>query len=296
LQTANRIGSEEWSLAALRALDLTEAQKRDARYYADDAVLAFNQSCRGIPKGDTGRLLAVLPDGVAVETADRVRIVPFAETGKFTVCRKEDIALCRGDRLQLKANARAVKGERLSNGELVTVKRVEKSGRIRLEDGRILPPDYRRFVHGYAVTSYASQGKTVDHVLFSDAGVKAATNDGQWYVTISRGRRSVRIFTADKEALRENVTRSGQRPLAMELARSTAKAVAKKRNILRLGSAVLRHLREIIARSTDRRLAREYRKRRENGIRQENLRRNKVHRHDLQPPPPGHRRGRGQGI
>ena len=38
------------------------------------------------------------------------------------------------------------------------------------------------------------------------------------YVTISRGRRGIRIFTPDKEQLRENVTRSGHRPLAMELA------------------------------------------------------------------------------
>jgi hypothetical protein len=48
--------------------------------------------------------------------------------------------------------------------------------------------------------------------------MKAATNAQQWYVTISRGRRGIRIFTSDKEQLRENVTRSGHRPLALELA------------------------------------------------------------------------------
>ena len=48
-----------------------------------------------------------------------------------------------------------------------------------------------------AVTSYGAQGKTVDYVLFSDSTVKAATNAQQWYVTISRGRRGVRIFTPD---------------------------------------------------------------------------------------------------
>jgi len=39
-----------------------------------------------------------------------------------------------------------------------------------------------------------------------------------WYVTISRGRRGIRIFTPDKEQLRENVARSGHRLLAMEFA------------------------------------------------------------------------------
>jgi hypothetical protein len=58
----------------------------------------------------------------------------------------------------------------------------------------------------------------VDYVLFSDSTIKAATNAQQWYVTISRGRRGICIFTPDKEQLRENLTRSGHRPLAMELA------------------------------------------------------------------------------
>ncbi len=57
----------------------------------------------------------------------------------------------------------------------------------------------------------------MDYVLFSDSTIKAATNAQQWYVTISHGRRGIRIFTPDKEQLRENVTRSGHRPLAMEL-------------------------------------------------------------------------------
>ena len=81
---------------------------------------------------------------------------------------------------------------------------------------------FREFLPGYAVTSYGSQGKTVDYVLFSDSTMKAATNAQQWYVTISRGRRGIRIFTPDKEQLRENVARSGHRPLAIDLAAGLA--------------------------------------------------------------------------
>jgi ATP-dependent exoDNAse (exonuclease V) alpha subunit len=84
-------------------------------------------------------------------------------------------------------------------------------GRIALNDGRVLPKNYRQFVRGYAVTSYAAQGKTVDYVLFSDSAVKAATNEQQWYVTISRGRKGVKIFTADKIQLRQNIAHSGHR-------------------------------------------------------------------------------------
>jgi hypothetical protein len=51
----------------------------------------------------------------------------------------------------------------------------------------------------------------VDYVLFSDSAVKAATSRQQWYVTISRGKKGINIFTMDKEQLRENITRSGER-------------------------------------------------------------------------------------
>ena len=101
-----------------------------------------------------------------------------------------------------------------------TVKEFHADGRIALDDGRVLPKHYRQFVRGYAVTSYAAQGKNVDYVLFSDSAVKAATNQNQWYVTISRGRKGVKIFTADKIQLRENVARSGERTLALDMAQN----------------------------------------------------------------------------
>ena len=114
--------------------------------------------------------------------------------------------------------AAATDGRRIANGELVTVEKVLTDGRIRLRDGRILARDYRQFVRGFAITSYASQGKTVDYVLFSDSTIKPATNRQQWYVTISRGRKGIKIFTSDKAQLRENILRSGDRELALDMA------------------------------------------------------------------------------
>jgi hypothetical protein len=69
----------------------------------------------------------------------------------------------------------------------------------------------------------AAQGKTVDYVLFSDSAVKAATNEQQWYVTISRGRKGVKIFTADKIQLRQNIAHSGHRTLALDMTSSVHK-------------------------------------------------------------------------
>jgi hypothetical protein len=152
-----------------------------------------------------------------VEGEGRIVPVPVGKLDRLSICQPRFVAISGGERLQLKANARTVAGKKVANGELVTVREVSSDGRILLADGRELPADYRQFTHGYAVTSYASQGKTVDHVLFSDSASRPATNDQQWYVTISRGRRGIAIFTSDKGQLRENITRSGRRPFAIDL-------------------------------------------------------------------------------
>jgi len=151
-----------------------------------------------------------------VEADTRIVPIPFKQLDKLTVCQRKELALASGDRLQLKANGRSVENRKLVNGELVTVKAVEPDGRIALADGRVLDKNFRQLVRGYAITSYASQGKSVDHVLFSDSAAKAATNRQQWYVTISRGKKGIHIFTTDKEQLRENITRSGERPSVVD--------------------------------------------------------------------------------
>jgi hypothetical protein len=77
----------------------------------------------------------------------------------------ELLELARGERLQMKFNGKAGEGTAIRNGELVTVRRVMRDGRIRVKDDagvtKTLSPSQRMFVRGYAVTSYASQGKTL---------------------------------------------------------------------------------------------------------------------------------------
>ena len=108
-----------------------------------------------------------------------------------------------------------------------------QDGSIRLDDGRTLPPSYRQFQRGYAVTSYGSQGKTVDHLLFADAAVRVATNAQQWYVTISRARKSVQVFTTDKEELRQAISRSGERELALDLADTPRRSLRLRERVRR---------------------------------------------------------------
>lgn len=217
LQMTGLIGKNNSTVRAYERLDLTEAQKCDKRFYPANGVIVFNRATGDFAKGEVGRLLAATPTHLLIKSERREQKVSFKLLNRITVCQPVEMMLAEGDRLQLKANASLSNGKELVNGELVTVKAANADGQIELSDGRILPATYREFTRGYAVTSYGSQGKTVQHVLFSDSAVKAATNNQQWLVTISRGTRAVRIFTQNKEQLRENVSRLGDRKLAIEL-------------------------------------------------------------------------------
>jgi ATP-dependent exoDNAse (exonuclease V) alpha subunit len=218
LKDKGMLGAADTTVQVLDKLDLTNAQKRDARFYPPDVIVVFNQKVSAAQPGAQGKLAGIVKVGVLIEVGGKFVTVPNKLLDRITLCQTQEINLASGDRLHLKANRKLRAGGRVTNGELVTVKGVQSDGGIELTDGRILDKSFREFLPGYAVTSYGSQGKTVDYVLFSDSTIKAATNEQQWYVTISRGRRGVRIFTPDKEQLRENVSRSGHRPLALELA------------------------------------------------------------------------------
>ncbi|MHC1767526.1 MAG: MobF family relaxase [Verrucomicrobiia bacterium] len=218
LKAKGMLGTLDSTVQVLERVDLTNAQKRDERFFPQDAVIVFNQKVREAEPGAKGKLSGILKSGLLVEVGGRFITVSNKMLDRISVCQVREVAIASGDRLHLKANRKLASGSRVTNGELVSVKTVHADGGIELSDGRVLDAGFREFLPGYAVTSYGSQGKTVDYVLFSDSTIKAATNAQQWYVTISRGRRGIRIFTPDKQQLRENVTRSGHRPLALDLA------------------------------------------------------------------------------
>src|SRR5207249_2800545 len=135
-------------------VDLTDAQKRDSRFYAPDSVLVFNRDMAGFKAGKSGKLLHLTDRHLLIEAEGRIRPVPLKQLDRISVCRANPLVVSPGERLQLKANARAEDGRRLANGELVTVKEISNDGTITFADGRTLPNNYRRFTYGYAVTSY----------------------------------------------------------------------------------------------------------------------------------------------
>jgi conjugative relaxase-like TrwC/TraI family protein len=225
LRVMGRLGVGE-TISAYQAIDATDAQKRDAGFYQPGQFAYFLRRYGRYAKGDLCEIAGANDRGVVLVKDGCRTTVSFRYADRITVAAASELEIARGDRLQLKFNGKSMEGMALANGELVTVRSVRKDGALVVEDDagarKTLAPSQRLFNRGYAVTSYASQGKTVDTVLFADAANRAATSRNQWYVAISRGRKRVVVFTSDKDGLQANIARTGDRELALELKPSTA--------------------------------------------------------------------------
>ena len=142
------------------------------------------------------------------------------QTKAYSVFEREEIEIAAGDKLLLQANYKD-KSFRATNGELVTVAGID-GGKIRLEDGREMPSNYRQFAYGYAVTAHRSQGKTVAfEVILADRMDREL-----FYVSATRAREGLTVITSDCIALQESIGVSGDRQSATELARRAESAAA----------------------------------------------------------------------
>jgi conjugative relaxase-like TrwC/TraI family protein len=198
-------------------LQWTEAQKKDISNYQPDQVLVFHRASHGIEKHEA--LTVTNVSGSSIQTLNErgeEKSVSLTQARSFSVHERMEIEVAAGDKLLMIGN-RKEPGFRATNGELTTVRSVEK-GIINLEDGRSVPANYREFTHGYAVTAHRSQGKTVDHVIVSADAMKQEL----FYVAASRGRQGISIVTSDVERLGESLGVSMARPSAMELANDIA--------------------------------------------------------------------------
>jgi ATP-dependent exoDNAse (exonuclease V) alpha subunit len=196
------------------ALDWTEAQKRQTKNYQAGQVLAFHKAVKGVAKNEALEVMSADKGAITVQKANGETLkISGRQAKSFAVFEKQDIEVSAGDKLLLKANWRA-KNFRATNGELVTVARVEP-GLIKLDDGRQLPIEYRQFTHGYAVTAHRSQGKTVD---FEIIAAERMARD-LFYVSATRAREGLTVVTSDSLGLQESIGVSGDRQSASELAR-----------------------------------------------------------------------------
>ena len=150
----------------------TTAQKSDPRNLHPGQVLLFHRATKDVNKNEALEVIRVERHKIVARNGmGAERVLTNKQAKCFEVYERRAVEVAPNDRLLLTANRREP-GFRATNGETVTVSRVDEQGRIRLEDGRTLPANYKHFDHGYAVTAHRSQGKSVDAVVISGDAMK----------------------------------------------------------------------------------------------------------------------------
>ena len=82
----------------------------------------------------------------------------------------------------------------------------------------MISKDYGNLTHGYCLTSYSSQSKGVDCVFVAESSESfRAADREQFYVSASRFKEALTIYTDDKHQLLEAVRKSSHRPSATDL-------------------------------------------------------------------------------
>ena len=205
--------------------NLSGVQRALAYHYQEGDVIRFTRGSKHqlIPKDSYANVRTIDRESnlVVVQTGDgrRVEYNPSRLFG-VEVFREEQRLFARGDRIQFRAAEKALG---IANGEFATINTIDgRRAGLRLDNGRQLSAALdrlRHIDHGYASTSHSAQGVTVDRVIVDvDTRLSAElVNRKQFYVSISRARNSLAIYTNDRRGLGHIVNRSREKSMALEL-------------------------------------------------------------------------------
>ena len=198
------------------------AEKQDPRNYHRGMTIQTHQNFKGIPRQSAVRVIDIENDHLIVEdqktTAHKLS---FSKAKDFDVYEVQTISLGKGDRVRIVKNSIDTKGRKLSNGSVLTVTGFTKNGDVRLASQKThyqISKSHGNYELAYCSTSYSAQGKTVDRVIIAQPSITFVASDKkQFYVSASRARESVVIYTDDKEELLNAVSKSLDDMPALEL-------------------------------------------------------------------------------
>ena len=179
------IGGEERTLRRLSPIQWTAAERGDAARYAGDEVVQFHRNSGAFKAGEQ------------VDAADAIRLGATAKPDHFAVYGESTIGVSKGDQLRVTAKGKSLDGRHtLTNGAVYRVAGFDRAGDVVLSNGWTVGKNFGHWAHAYVNTAYASQGRTVDHVIVAQSAMSyPAVSKEAFYVAVSRGRHSVSIFT-----------------------------------------------------------------------------------------------------
>lgn len=227
LRERGRLGEKEQAVERWRNLNWDEATRADAVGYEAGQRVRFLKPGGGAKRWEKFEVLGRSGEEVRIRSLDGVKdmALPLDHAEKFQVYERDFIGFSTGDQVRITQGGRTLPGRygkkhELRTGATYQVAGFEKeTGDVRLTNGWVVPKDFGHWNHGYTVTSHASQGKTVDSVLVASSSTSLpAVSREQFYVSASRGKRGVSVYSDDIGQLRKATLDSSARMGALDLA------------------------------------------------------------------------------
>ena len=228
LKAEGLVDQEERTFQVLRKLSFTETEKQDALNYQKGMSIQFHKNYQNFKAGHSYDVQEISKSGdVRISNNDNQEAVslPFSASKFYQVCQKEKVSVAKGDLIRITGNGKSRDGSALNNGDNYKIKGFNKEGDIELDNGKTVSKDYKQFTLGYYSTSHSSQGKDATEVLIAQSSTSfPASNQKQFYVSVSRGVERCRIYTDDKEALKWAASQEADRMSAEEVLDAKTKA------------------------------------------------------------------------
>jgi conjugative relaxase-like TrwC/TraI family protein len=212
MRSRGLLESQDQSVTRLQSMGLTDAQRADAINYQPGGVVQFHKRVSGGFKvGEKWQIVGNDSHSVVVQLDGHQKRLPLNRSSSWELYRQEQILVSVGDTIRITKNFKGLRNNSLHQVTGISEQSIEL-------DKTSIPRGMCHIDQGIAVTSYASQGKTVDGVIVS-APVEtfSQVNQEQLYVSMSRARHAMHLVTDSKEALRVSVTQTSKRLSPWEL-------------------------------------------------------------------------------
>jgi hypothetical protein len=250
MRTRGLVGGPEVVREAVKPLTWTDEQKAHWNQYQPGDWLLFARDTHYFRRGVAAQVAAVLPDGLRVVRPNgRFAKITRRQRGAFDVGRLQSLPLAAGERLLIRGREDS---QHFANGDFKEVARVDPvTNEVWLTDGRVLPPDFKAWTYGHALTSYRAQGSTAEESLVVLGEVaERSLMQRQFYVGNTRYRGRHRIYVSNRAAILNRLaTADPGRELATEFLRRQNITLAQEigmRPFQRMGARA-RHVWQAVA-------------------------------------------------
>ncbi|MBV8969722.1 MAG: relaxase domain-containing protein [Verrucomicrobia bacterium] len=228
LKAEGVISAEDHAVTVLRRMDLGLEARRDLLHYAPGRVVGFHtRMAGGFKPGEKWTVQEMSCESLMLERNGKVRHFEPSAKGKWDVLVPSTMQVSVGDQIRVTAGFREGKNV-FKNNDIAQVREITDA-ELLLDDGRRMRRNGARIDQGVCITSHASQCRTVDQVVVLPDGADAKG----WYVSLSRAREAMHVYTRDKATLRQSVMYPGERKSVWELVQ------ALRRSKLQCGDRIM---------------------------------------------------------